>query len=85
MWDYRANGKSGKFVTQNAYLFTATFSDHTDVEFRCNPEFINSDALLKMVEKYAQALGRIPQVFRSRVDIIDLNRGDIYTSSIRNN
>lgn len=64
----------GKFITVNAYLFTARFNDHSDVEFRCNPEYGRTDAFVQ-AEKYAKALGRIPEVFRSRVDIFDLNRG----------
>ena len=64
----------GRWITVNAYLFTARFADHSDVDFRCNPEFWYSDAYVQ-AEKYAKALGRIPEVFRSRVDIFDLNRG----------
>ena len=69
MWDNR-NG----WIDVNAYLFTATFSDHSNVEFRCNPEYDYSDAY-NQASKYANALGRIPEIFRSRVDIFDLNRG----------
>jgi len=64
----------GRWITVNAYLFTATFSDHSNVEFRCNPEYGYSDAY-NQAAKYANALGRIPEIFRSRVDIFDLNRG----------
>lgn len=66
----------GQFITLNAYLFTARFNDHSDVEFRCNPEYGQADALVQ-AEKYAKALGRIPEVFRSRVDIFDLNKGKL--------
>ena len=64
----------GQYVTANAYLFMARFNDHSDVEFRCNPEYGYTDAFVQ-AEKYAKALGRIPEVFRSRVDIFDLNKG----------
>ena len=64
----------GRWITVNAYLFTAKYSDHSDVEFRCNPEFGYSDAHTQ-ASKFATALGRIPEVFRSRVDIFDLNKG----------
>ena len=67
------DGRSG-WIDVNAYLFTATFSDHSNVEFRCNPEYDYSDAY-NQASKYANALGRIPEIFRSRVDIFDLNRG----------
>ena len=70
MWDYR-NG--GNWITVNAYLFTARFKDHADVEVRCNPEYGREDAYVQ-AEKYAKALGRIPEVFRSRVEILDLNK-----------
>ena len=72
MWDYR-NG--GSWITVNAHLFTAKFNDHADVEVRCNPEFGEKDAKIQ-AEKYCRALGRIPEVFRSRVEILDLNKGE---------
>ena len=65
----------GRWITVNAWLFTASFKDHSTVEFRCNPEFSYSDAYAQ-ASKFAGALGRIPEVFRSRVDIFDLNRGN---------
>ena len=64
----------GRWITVNAYLFTAAFSDHSSVEFRCNPEFGYNGAYAA-ASKFANALGRIPELFRSRVDIFDLNRG----------
>ena len=73
MWDYR-NG--GNWITVNAYLFTARFHDQTDVEVRCNPEFRQEEAQIQ-AEKYAKALGRIPKVFRSRIEILDLNKGEL--------
>ena len=72
MWDYR-NG--GSWITVNAYLFTAKFNDNTEVEVRCNPEFEEHDAFLQ-AEKYSKALGSVPEVFRSRVEILDLNKGE---------
>ena len=75
MFDGR-NG--GRWITVNAFLFTATFSDHSSVEFRCNPEYGQVAANIQ-ASKYAKALGRIPEVFRSRVDIFDLNRGTFVT------
>ena len=72
MWDYR-NG--GSWITVNAHLFTAKFNDHADVEVRCNPEFGEKDAKIQ-AEKYCRALGRVPEVFRSRVEILDLNKGE---------
>ena len=67
------DGRNG-WIDVNAYLFTATFSDHSNVEFRCNPEHDYADAY-NQASKYAIALGRILKIFRSRVDIFDLNRG----------
>ena len=59
-----------------AYVFEASYSDHSSVKFRCNPEFGRSEAT-RVATHYATALGRIPEVFRSRVDIFDLNRGKL--------
>ena len=67
------DGRNG-WIDVNPYLFTATFSDHSNVEFRCSPEYDYSDAY-NQASKYANVLGRIPEIFRSRVDIFDLNRG----------
>ena len=77
MFDARHNS----FVTYNAYLFTVTYRDHSSVEFRCNPEYGEAKAL-QVARHYAKALGRIPEVFRSRVDIFDLNRGTSMTQYI---
>ena len=74
MFDARHN----RFVTYNAYLFTVAYRDHSSVEFRCNPEYGETEAL-EVASHYAKALGRIPEVFRSRVDIFDLNRGKSVT------
>ena len=62
------------FRNYYAYVFEASYSDHSSVKFRCNPEFGRSEAS-RVATHYATALGRIPEVFRSRVDIFDLNRG----------
>jgi len=64
----------GRWIKVNAWLFTASFSDHSSVEFRCNPEFSYTQARAQ-VSKFANALGRIPEVFRSRVDVFELNKG----------
>ena len=62
------------FRSYNAYVFSASYSDHSNVLFRCNPEFGYSEAH-RVASHYANALGRIPLIFRSRVDFFDLNRG----------
>jgi len=68
------DGRGERYITVNAWLFTASFLDHSNVEFRFNPEFSYSDAYAQ-ASKFGGALGRIPEVFRSRVDIFDFNRG----------
>ena len=70
------DGRGERYITVNAWLFTASFSDHSNVEFRFNPEFSSSDAYAQ-ASKFGGALGRIPELFRSRVDIFDFNRGNI--------
>ena len=64
------------FRSYNAYVFSASYSDHSNVQFRCNPEFGYSEAQ-RVASHYANALGRIPLIFRSRVDFFDLNRGKL--------
>ena len=72
-WDSRV----GREITVNAYLYSARYSDHSDVEFRCNPEFSQRDAE-NQSSKLATAFGRIPLIFRSRVEKFDLCKGSIF-------
>ena len=73
MFDGRCNVG---FRSYNAYQFSASYSDHSSVIFRVNPEFGYSEAH-RVADKYAKELGRIPEIFRSRVDYFDLNRGKV--------
>ena len=73
MFDGRCNVG---FRSYNAYQFSASYSDHSSVIFRVNPEFGYSEAH-RVADKYAKELGRIPEIFRSRVDYFDLNRGKL--------
>ena len=80
MWiyDYRGGNPEecvGNWCMVNAYLFTAQFNDHDNVEIRCNPEFGQEDAYVQ-AEKYGRVLGRLPELFRSRVENMDLNKGE---------
>ena len=71
VWDYR-NG--GGLIHIKAHLYKVKFSDSGSVEFRCNPEFSLKESKVQ-VKKYGQALGRIPKIFRSRLDSFAIHKG----------
>ena len=53
MFDGRCNVG---FRSYNAYQFSASYSDHSSVIFRVNPEFGYSEAY-RVADKYAKELG----------------------------
>jgi hypothetical protein len=71
MFDRRVNG----FVTVDAYLFDAAFSDGLTAEVQVNPEFTAVDALAA-AQKYAAALGRSPAILRSEIQSVGIHRGE---------
>ena len=72
VYDYR-NG--GGLINIKAYLYKVKFSDSPSVEFRVNPEFSLKESKLQ-AKKYGQALGRIPKIFRSRLDSFAIHKGN---------
>ena len=73
VYDYR-NG--GGLINIKAYLYKVKFADSTSVEFRLNPEFSLKESKLQ-AKKYGQALGRIPKIFRSRLDSFAIHKGEL--------
>ena len=71
MYDRRVNN----FITVNALLITATYSDGLSIEVQVNPEF--STAALAMVEaqKYCPVVGRLPKVLRQNVQTMWIHKG----------
>ena len=73
VYDYR-NG--GGLINIKAYLYKVKFADSPSVEFRLNPEFSLKESKLQ-AKKYGQALGRIPKIFRSRLDSFAIHKGQL--------
>lgn len=71
MFDRRANA----FVTYNAFLFQAAYSDSSNVEVQVNPEFGSVGAAQVEAAKYARAIGQLPRVLRSKLDTVWIHMG----------
>lgn len=71
MFDRRVNN----FVTLDAYLFSATFSDGLQVEVQVNPEFGSASAAAVEAAKYTVVIGRLPKALRLDVQTIWIHQG----------
>ena len=71
MFDRRVNA----FVTVNAYVFGATFSDGLTAEVQVNPEFGGTDAARAVAEQYTAAIGRIPRPLRVSMATVWIHQG----------
>jgi hypothetical protein len=71
MFDRRVN----KWITVNAYLFTATYDDGLSIEMRVNPEFINRDLAELEAYKYAKVIGQLPTCLRQDVKTASIHKG----------
>ncbi len=60
MFDRRQN----RFVTYNAFLFDAAFTDGFGLEIQVNPEFQTSDAVRQAAKKYSWLIGQLPRALR---------------------
>ena len=70
VWDYRVD----RLISIKAHLYKVKFTDSPSVEFRLNPEFSLKDSKLQ-AKKYGKSLGRIPQIFRARLDSFAIHKG----------
>jgi len=71
MFDRRVNG----WVTLNAYLVRATFSDGPAVEVQVNPEFGSAEAAMAQAMRFAPVIGRLPRALRTDVRTVWIHRG----------
>ena len=71
MFDRRVNN----WITVNAYLFDASFSDGLSAEIQVNPEFGSSDVALDEAQKYGEVIGRLPTVLRTDVNAVWIHKG----------
>lgn len=71
MFDRRVNS----FISVNAYLFNASFSDGLRAEIQVNPEFGSIAAANVQARKYGTVIGRLPTVLRSDVRTVWIHKG----------
>lgn len=71
VFDRRADA----FVTINAHLFTAFYSDGLRAEVQVNPEFGGVAAARAEAATYAEVIGRLPAYLRADVQTITIHRG----------
>jgi len=71
MFDRRVNA----FVTYNAFLFNALFSDGLSAEIQVNPEFGTVAAAQAQAVLYATAIGRLPKSLRADVKTVWIHLG----------
>lgn len=71
MFDRRVNG----WITVNAYLVAAIYSDGLSIEIQVNPEFGSPQAALTEAQKYGPVIGRLPKVLRVDVQTVWIHRG----------
>ena len=57
--------REGQFVTYNAFLFDAFFSDGFSLEIQVNPEFRTAEAARQQAQKYARLIGQLPRALRN--------------------
>jgi hypothetical protein len=72
MFDRRFNS----YVTVDAYLFKATFSDLPEVEIQVNPEFASRRAARAVAIQYVPVIGRLPRALRQDVKTVWIHQGD---------
>ena len=56
--------RQDQFVTYNAFLFDAAFTDGFSLEIQVNPEFQTSDAARHEAETYGWLIGQLPRALR---------------------
>jgi hypothetical protein len=71
MFDRRVND----WVTVNAFLFNASFTDGLTAEIQVNPEFGNADAAAVEATKYGRVIGQLPYVLRTDVQTVWIHQG----------
>jgi hypothetical protein len=71
VFDRRVN----RFITINAYLFTARYQTGRSIEFQVNPEFGSQSEARDQALKYAPIVGRLPVVLLKDADSVTLHLG----------
>ena len=64
------------WVTQNAYLFNATFTGSTPEEVIVNTEFGSVDAAMTQAQYFARITGQLPRICRTQIDALWIHAGN---------
>ena len=70
--------RKGGSIHDRVYLFSASFKDGQVIEMHVNSEFDNADDAEVAARKYAVEVGRLPNIARSGIKTIVVNKGDNY-------
>ena len=66
---------TGAPLVQNAYLFSARFTDGTRIRVALDQAFGSKDAAQRDVTRYTAALGRLPSLYRHKLRHIVVHKG----------
>ena len=64
------------WVTQNAYLFNATFNGSLPEEIIVNSEFGSTDAAMTQAQYFARITGQLPRSCRTQIDALWIHAGN---------
>ena len=81
MFDLRINDDSkdyaqGSWINITPFLFTAFFSDGTEIEVQVNDEFENNIEAESVALSYLKVIGKLPKLFRKEVETIWIHKGN---------
>jgi len=71
MFDRRKND----WISNNAYLFNASYDDGLTIEIQVNSEFTDNKAS-EYASQYAKVIGQLPTVLRKDVQTVWIHKGD---------
>lgn len=67
--------RTGVFADLKPHIFIARYRDSRDIEVQVNPEFGGRTKAMKLAEKYAKEIGRLPVCLRADVDTVWIHDG----------
>ena len=71
MYDRRLSG----WITNNAFLFDASYNDGLTIEVQVNSEFETAVNARSEAAKYAEVIGRLPRALRRDVETVWIHKG----------
>jgi len=68
--------RTDRLMARDAFIFTARYTDGTEVGIWAHPKFKSQKKALKSVEPVAEAVGKLPTFMRATLDHVVIHRGD---------